>query len=247
VKNFIVVDQACNREQNWTISDSKDAITEWWTEDDLHRHKNYSYGTVGWAIRRVCGSASRSTNQGRNGTSSLWYWSERETNQAWLLVLVGWVTPTASFTTHWNDAKTASSERWKRTESTRHDRCSTMTTILILDWVIVSEQWMLFSIHRLLSLPDLSHRRLRQLTQERPRAKSGALGVHPSKRPINAYPWWSRPGIPVFTECLMDWHQNRTARKPHPIMRLRPTLKSLFKTQRIFQSLNLSRSNHISD
>ena len=35
---------------------------------------------------------------------------------------------------------------------------------------------MLFSIHRPLSMPDLSHRKLRQLTQERPRAKSGALG-----------------------------------------------------------------------
>ena len=77
--------------------------------------------------------------------------------------------------------------------------------------------------------------------------KKWGAGVHPSKRPINVYPWWSRPGIPVFTECLMDWHQNRTARKPHPIMSLRPTLKGLFKTQRIFQSLNLSRSNHISD
>ena len=77
--------------------------------------------------------------------------------------------------------------------------------------------------------------------------KKWGAGVHPSKRPINVYTWWSRPGIPVFTECLMDWHQNRTARKPHPIMSLRPTLKGLFKTQRIFQSLNLSRSNYISD
>ena len=77
--------------------------------------------------------------------------------------------------------------------------------------------------------------------------KKWGAGVHLSKRLINVYPWWSRPGIPVFTECLMDWHQNRTACKPHPITNLRPTLKGLFKTQRIFQSLNLSRSNHISD
>ena len=119
MKSSIVVDQVCNREKNWTISDSKDAIAEWWTEDDLHRHKNHSCGTVGWAIPSASGSASRSTNQRRDGTSSLWCWSERETNQAWLLVLVGWVTPTASFTTHLTDAKTASSEQWKRTESTR--------------------------------------------------------------------------------------------------------------------------------
>ena len=167
----------CNREKNWTISDSKDAIAEWWTEDDLHRHKNHSYGTVGWAIPSASGSASRSTNQRRDGTSSLWCWSERETNQAWLLVLVGWVTPTASFTTHCTDAKTASSEQWKRTEGTRHDRCSTMTTILILDWVIVSEQWMLFSIHRPLSLPGLSHRRLRQWTKNVPVQKVGRRGT----------------------------------------------------------------------
>ena len=77
--------------------------------------------------------------------------------------------------------------------------------------------------------------------------KKWGAGVHLSKRLINVYPWWSRPGIPVFTECLMDWHQNRTARKPHPMTSLRPKLKGLFKTQSIFQSLNLSRSNHISD
>ena len=33
-------------------------------------------------------------------------------------------------------------------------------------------------------------------------SKRRDTGEHLSKRLINVYPWWSRPGIPVFTEYL---------------------------------------------
>jgi hypothetical protein len=69
-----------------------------------------------------------------------------------------------------------SEPRARSGRSSVSNHCSTMITILVLDWVIVNEQWMLLSIHRPLSLSDLSHRIVLQLTIKRPRTNDGALG-----------------------------------------------------------------------